>query len=134
MRSKTNERLSMPPKIPKDEWARVHEIAIQLVEATNLEDDFLYDSRVEALGRCLDDLETRYGSQSRISATRADYAEEPEREGLYRVALRMAREEGDLENEALILESLVEIENERKAAQPGATDNPDDAQRLREGY
>ena len=121
--------------VPKHEWDRVHLLAVEIVEAASLEDDVLYESRVQALFVLLDDLERRYGSQSRILATRADYSDGPDRYSLYVEALRMSREEGDTENEAMILESMREIEeDEKKTAQPGATDNPGDAQHVREDH
>lgn len=100
-------------RIAKSDWDQVHELACDIANASAQDDEVLSDSRTSALIDCLAELEKKYGPCSRITATKADYAEgKSERTALYAEALMQARAEGDSENEALILESLQEIRNE----------------------
>jgi hypothetical protein len=96
-------------RIAKSDWDRVHEIAVEIATASSQEDGVLVTARIEELRRVLKELEAKYGVCSRIAATIADYAPEEERERLYREALVLAKREGDVENERLILESLAEL-------------------------
>jgi hypothetical protein len=62
-------------KIHRDDWKRVLEKACDIANATETEDDPMYEVYREAMMTLLDELESRYGRQSRILATRADYLE-----------------------------------------------------------
>ena len=62
-------------KIHRDDWERVLEKACDIANATETEDDPMYEIHLEAMITLLDELESRYGRQSRILATRADYLE-----------------------------------------------------------
>jgi multidrug resistance efflux pump len=99
--------------IAKEDWNRVHELAAGIVNASEHDDAALESSNVEELRRVLIELEAKYGACSRITATRADYADENDREALYQMALQQARAEGDTENERLVLESLSELADKR---------------------
>ena len=102
-------------RIAKADWDRVHELACEIANASSQEDDVLAESKTEALMCVLKELEAKYGVCSRITATVVDYAEEDCQLSLYREALSQARAEGDVENEKLILDSLVEIGDEKRA-------------------
>jgi hypothetical protein len=101
--------------IAKSDWDCVHELACEIANATTQEDDVLTESKTEALMSLLKDLEAKYGTCSRITATVADYADEGRRLSLYREALSQAKAEGDAENVKIVLESLVEIGDGQKA-------------------
>jgi hypothetical protein len=100
-------------RIAKADWDRVQELAVEIANASGQDDQILSDSRTEALMGVLKELEAKYGSCSRISATVADYAEEDKKPSLYREALRQAKAEGDAENERMILESIAELEPQK---------------------
>ncbi len=96
-------------RILKADWDRVHELDCQIANASAQDDHVLDASRTEALMCVLKELEAKYGTCSRITATIADFAKEDRKLPLYWEALRQAKAEGDSENERLILESLTEI-------------------------
>jgi hypothetical protein len=100
-------------RIEKSDWDRVHELAVEIANASGADDHVLSDSRTEELMHLLKELEAKYGTCSRITATVADYAEEDKKPSLYREALRQAKAEGDLENERMILESIAELEPQK---------------------
>ena len=101
--------------ITKADWDQVHELACEIANASSQDDDVLAESKTETLMCVLKELEAKYGTCSRITATIADYAEEDKRLSLYREALSQARAEGDAENEKLILDSLAEISDGQRA-------------------
>ena len=96
-------------QIAKGDWDRVHELACEIATASGQGDHVLSDSRTEELMGVLKELEAKYGTCSKITATIADYAEEERKLPLYREALQQAKVEGDIENERMILESLAEL-------------------------
>ena len=102
-------------RIAKVDWARVHDLACEIANATSQEDNVLAESKTEALMCVLKELEAKYGVCSRITATIADYSEDGSQLSLYREALSQAKAEGDVENEKLILDSLAEIGDEKRA-------------------
>lgn len=97
-------------RIPLNDWAQIRELACDIANAAGVDDDIMVASRTEALLARLAELEAKHGPCSRITATMADYAATRRLE-LYQKALQEARDEHDLENEALILESINEIKN-----------------------
>lgn len=99
-------------QISNTDWDHVHELACEIANAITRSDDVVADSRTEALMEWLETLERKYGQCSKITATKADYAEETMRMELYEKALNQARTEGDTENEKLIVESMMEMRNE----------------------
>jgi hypothetical protein len=102
-------------RIAKVDWDRVHELACEIANATSQDDDVLAESKTETLMCVLKELEAKYGVCSRITATIADYAEDGRQLSLYREALSQAKAEGDVENEKLILDSLAEIGDAKRA-------------------
>ena len=102
-------------RIAKVDWDRVHELACEIANASSQEDGVLAESKTEALICVLKELEAKYGTCSRITATIADYAEEDRQMSLYQEALSQAKAEGDTENEKLILDSLAEISDAKRA-------------------
>jgi hypothetical protein len=62
-------------KIHRDDWERVLEKASDIANATETEDDPMYEVHREVMKMLLDELESRYSRQSRTLATRADYLE-----------------------------------------------------------
>jgi hypothetical protein len=97
-------------RIAKPDWDRVHELACDIVNASSAEDGVLTASKTEALMSVLSELEAKYGPCAKITATVADFTEEKdESPRLYQEALRLARAEGDAEEERLILESIAEM-------------------------
>jgi hypothetical protein len=108
-------------RIAKVDWDRVHELACEIANATGQDDDVLAESKTEALMCVLKELEGKYGVCSRITATIADYAEDDRQLSLYREALSQAKAEGDVQNEKLILDSLAEIGDEKRASYEGSS-------------
>jgi hypothetical protein len=96
-------------RIPKVDWDRVHELACDIANASSQKDDVLTASKTETLLSVLKELQAKYGTCSRITATIADYTV-GNSEFLYREALRQAKAEGDTENERLILDSLKDLQ------------------------
>jgi len=66
-----------PDGISTDDWDRVHEAAIEIVNASAIEDDVLCAHHTERLFDILSELEGRYGRIPGILATRADFADDP---------------------------------------------------------
>jgi hypothetical protein len=62
-------------KISQEDWDRVIEKACDVANATETESDPMYEVHAEGIMALLDELEAKYGQQSRILATRADYLE-----------------------------------------------------------
>jgi hypothetical protein len=89
----------------------------------------MYEVHVEGMMALLDELEAKYGQQSRILATRADYLESfPERRALYEQALDLARKAHDGQAIEEILDSMSELEEEERA-EPNASPNGGPARR-----
>jgi len=104
-------------RIAKPDWDQVHELACDIVNASGAEDSVLVASKTETLMIVLRELEVKYGPCSKIAATVADFTEEKEeRPRLYQEALRLAKAEGDAEEERLILESIAEMLEDEKTA------------------
>ena len=98
--------------IPAHDWESVHELACGIANAAGADDQVLVDSKTEALLFRLGELERIYGPCSRITATIADYSDDRKID-LYLLALQQAKDEMDSENEAMIRESIEEIQNEK---------------------
>jgi len=78
----------------------------------------MYAVHLEAMMALLDELEAKYGPQSRILATRADYMESlPERRALYEQALDLARKACDVEEMEEIMDSVNQLGKEERAEQ-----------------
>ena len=63
----------------------------------------------------LKELEAKYRTYSRITATIADYTEGGRPRSLYRKTLSQAKAERDVKTEKFILESLAEMGDEKRA-------------------
>jgi hypothetical protein len=102
--------------ISQEDWERVIEKAATVANATENDNDPTYEIHVEGMMALLDELEAKYGQQSRILATRADYLDSfPERRALYGQALDLARKGHDGKEIEEILGSITELEEEERA-------------------
>jgi hypothetical protein len=73
----------------------------------------MYEVYREQMRDMLDELEAKFGTQSRILDTRADYTDDPrERQRLYNKALELAREQNDQDEIEVVLQSLRDLEEE----------------------
>jgi hypothetical protein len=100
-----------PDGIRDEDWDRVHELAVEIVNAGDAEK---CDEQKAQLLECLDRLEEKYGPLPSILATRADYVKEPEesRELLER-AYAPALEKHDRLNVLYVASSLARLHIER---------------------
>ena len=96
-----------PDGISTEEWDRVHEAAVDIVNASAVDDDVLCAHHTQRLLDILDELEVIYGRIPSILDTRADYTDEPSVAiALYEEALA-ATEDPDLT--CLALPSLIRL-------------------------
>jgi hypothetical protein len=103
-------------RIPRQDWERVIEKGCDIANATESDGDPMYAVHVEALMALLDELEAKYGPQSRTLATRADYLESLlERRPLYEQALDLARKAHDIEEIEEIMNSINQLGQEEQA-------------------
>lgn len=97
--------------ITKVAWDRVFEKACDVANATETDDDPMYEVYREQMLEILDDLEEEFGAQSRIHDIRADYLDDPlDRRCLYLKALELAREENDPDQVEVVLQSLRDLD------------------------
>jgi hypothetical protein len=98
--------MATPDGITTDDWDRVHELAVDIVNADETEAE-------TCRGRLLAYLETleqKYGELPSILATRADYVDDPRRrETLLSRAYDLAKDRRDDRNTAYIAHSLAEL-------------------------
>ena len=93
--------------LTKEAWSHVHGKALEIANATMIDDEIMAGVYVEQMMEVLDDLEDEYGRHAMLVSTRADFLkDEEERRALYEVALILAKEQGDHEEVAEILDSL----------------------------
>ena len=117
-------------RICRQDWDRVIEKACDIANATENDHDPMYEVRVEGMMALLDELAAKYGPQSRILATRADYLEScSERRVLYEQALDLARKAHDQQEIAEIRDSINQLTEEERAEQ-GAAPNGGPATKL----
>ena len=96
-----------PDGISDDDWDRVHELAVDIVNAGEGEESIALTG---ALLAYMDRLEEKYGQLPSIVATRADYVEDPlERLALLEHAYGLALEQSDRKNLVLVASSLVSL-------------------------
>jgi hypothetical protein len=108
-------------KICRHDWERVVEKACAIANATENDGDPMFEVHVAAMMTILDELEAKYGPQSRILATRADYLDSfSERRALYEQALELARKAHDTEEVEEIMDSINQLGREEQAG-PGAS-------------
>jgi hypothetical protein len=99
--------------ITKAAWDRVITKAADVANATQADDDLMERIHCEQMLGLLDELETEFGTQSRILDTRADYLDDPlERRSLYLKALELARRQRDQNEIDTVLQSLSELDDE----------------------
>lgn len=89
--------------ISTEDWDRVHELALNIVNAIDGEDQAPYDELFSYLAH----LRSKYGERASILATEGDYADNPrEAERLYVMAFNIAAAAGDIANVREIALSL----------------------------
>lgn len=100
-------------KISREDWDRVVKKAHEVTEAAETSEDPMYEVHREGMMTLLDELEAKYGPQSQILATRADYLDDlAERRRLYHEALDLARKCHDADEVSEILDSIRHLEND----------------------
>jgi len=103
-------------RIDRQDWDRVIEKACDIANATESDGDPMYPVHVEGMMALLDELAAKYGPQSKILATRADYLESfSERRALYEQALDLAAKDDDLKEIKEIQESINRLTEEERA-------------------
>ena len=105
------------------DWDRVHELALDIVNASLAGDDAAEAGARTLLLSVLDEFDRKYGRKASLLATRADYVESSEdRERLFLAAYEEAERIGDDTNRGLIAHSLAEFYlDEIKDAERGTT-------------
>ncbi|MEO5821631.1 MAG: hypothetical protein ABIT71_14110 [Vicinamibacteraceae bacterium] len=108
-----------PDGISTAEWARVHEFAAEIVNASADDDEALGSSLVAQLLQELDRLELHYGRLASLLATRADYLDEGPALELLEEAYAIAQSGGDHAVCLLVADSLASrhIEDRRDRVQ-----------------
>ncbi len=105
-----------PMKICRQDWDRVIEKACDIANATENDADPMFEVHVEGMMTLLDELEARYGPQSKILATRADYLDGfLERRTLYEQALDLAKKDHDAKEIEEIMDSIKQLGEEEQA-------------------
>jgi hypothetical protein len=105
-------------KISRQDWEGVLEKACDIANATENDGDPIYEVHVESMMGLLDELEAKYGPQSKILATRADYLESfSERRALYDQALGLAKTARDTKEIEEIQDSINQLAEEERANQ-----------------
>lgn len=109
-----------PDGISTEEWDRVHVVAVDIVNASAMEDDVLCAHHTERLLDILDGLEAIYGKIPSILDTRADYTDDPTVAiALYEEALALS-EDPDLSS--LVLPSLIRLKIQERHAESSISD------------
>jgi hypothetical protein len=112
-------------KICRADWERVLEIAYDIANATESNADPMLAVHVDRMMILLDELEAKYGPQSQILATLADYLDDVgERRLLYEQALDLARKAEDTNEIEEIMDSINELEEEEAERAAGPTEGP----------
>lgn len=104
------DRPATPDGILRRDWDRVHELAVEIVNASCGDDEETGDRMTADLLQLLDDLEVAYGPLPSLLATRADYVEDIQRKGqLLHAAYDLAVERRDERNVLWIASSLAAL-------------------------
>ena len=99
-----------PDGISREDWAHVHQCAVDVANAGLADDDAASQASTSELLQVLARLEHRYGALPSILATRADYIEDvPSRLTLYQAAYEAASARGDARNLVWIASSLADL-------------------------
>jgi len=100
-----------PDGIPTCEWDRVHELAVEVANASMQDDAVLEDAKREEMLSWLRELRVRYGDLPSILGTLADYLDDDvERYDLYARGVAEARRLGDGKNLTILLGSILELD------------------------
>ena len=100
-------------EITKKAWLRIHEKACEVANASSAGDAAMVVVHTARLLSILDELEREFGLHPEFYDTRADFIDDPDqRMELYRKALVLARQKGDVEVEQEILESISNLRSE----------------------
>lgn len=103
-------------KISRQDWERVIEKACDIANAAENDGDPMYEVHVESMMALLDELAAKYGPQSKILATRADYLESfSNRRALYEQALDLAKKVHDMKEIKEIQDSINQLAEEERA-------------------
>jgi hypothetical protein len=93
--------------IADDDWDRVHQLAVDIVNCSTAEDEAGEALAHASLVALLDQLDEKYGPKPSLLATRADYVEShDDRERLLLAAYEEARRMGDDKSQELTADSL----------------------------
>jgi hypothetical protein len=100
-----------PDGIPRHEWDRVHDLALDVANASMIEDTVLSEAKTEELLCYLRELWARHGDLPSILGTLADYTDDDlEAYDLYARAIAEAQRIGDAKNLAILLPSILELD------------------------
>ena len=96
-----------PDGIATEDWDRVHELALQVVNDSAEGDEAASDAASLRLRELLDELQEKYGALPSLLATRADYVTSPqEREYWLLAAYEQAQQRKDEKNLVWVASSL----------------------------
>ena len=99
-----------PQNIPEEEWQEVVDICYDIEDALEQDDDRLYAEYLFDLNCQLDKLQQKHGELALLTATRADYCEDPEQQvALYQQAVTLAELQGDTVARIQSLEAICEL-------------------------
>jgi hypothetical protein len=103
--------LMTPDGIPTREWDRVHELAVEVANASMQDDAVLSDAKTQEMIHYLRELQVRHGDLPSLLGTLADYTDDDmERYDLYARGIAEARRLGDGKNLMILLESVLELD------------------------
>jgi hypothetical protein len=112
-----------PDGIATEDWDRVHELALEVVNASAEGEDARSQSAAVRLRELLDELQEKYGPLPSLLATRADYVSDApeERDYWLTAAYEQAERRGDMKNLVWISASLatLHVDDLRDAAEGG---------------
>src|SRR5437773_4306122 len=98
------QRMSTPDGISSEDWSRVHEMGVEIINAPDVESESRCRRR---LFEYLNFLEAKYGALPSILATRADFKTDPnEKEERLRRAYALAESSGDARNALYVAHSV----------------------------
>ena len=105
-----------PDGISTEDWDRVHQLAVDIVNASSDGDPAASESAGVRLRELLDELQEKYGPLPSLLATRADYVEgHDEQEYWLMAAYEQAVKLGDPKNLVWVASSLAEFHLEEAA-------------------
>jgi len=106
--------------ISTEEWDRVHAVAVDIVNASAIDDDVLCAHHTERILDLLDELEAAYGRIPSILDTRADYTSDPiVAIALYEEALAASENQ---KLSSLILPSLIRLKIQERHDESSISD------------